>query len=155
MVLRVVSLIGQLINYGEMQMTLKSEPYWVPAAKKAMRAKGITQNELQDVFEVGTRGAVGHYFTGRQIINVEQLKALSLYLGVHLDYCEPDSVVKAISLDDFSKYLDKWLVKFKQLRMVEYHSDIEQLKGLIMSDVMEDLSVTGEEEVEKYIKIGQ
>ena len=38
---------------------------WIVQAKKIMRNKGITQKEISVVMGKSTRGAVGHYFTGR------------------------------------------------------------------------------------------
>lgn len=131
---------------------MQSEPYWVPFAKKAMREQGITQNDLLDVFEVGTRAAVGHYFTGRSIINVQQLTLLSRRLGVRLEYCEPKEVKSSLSMDELSKVLDKWLVKFHQLGLAKYNSDVSVLKGLIMSDVLESLPKDQQEKYSDLLK---
>lgn len=139
-------------------MTTDTKPYWVVKAKKAMKEKGLTQHDLLDVFDVTTRGAVGHYFRGRQSINVDQLDALSKRLGVRLDYAPQESVSvrEALSVNELSNLLDKWLFKFHQLKLAKYNADIEQLKGLIIADVLEDLGVKEtSEEYKEYVEIGR
>lgn len=132
------------------------QPYWAPMALKAMREKGLTQTDLTGVFGVSTRGAVGHYLRGRNVINVDQLAALSDLLGIRLDYSPPDRHREAISVDELSKLLDKWLFKFHQLKMVTFNADIEQLKGLIISDALENLGVDERaEEFKEYIEVGK
>jgi len=57
---------------------------WIDRAKGAMRDKGITQQDLVTVLKVGTRGAVGHYFTGRSEPSLDQFESLAKHLGVSL-----------------------------------------------------------------------
>ena len=52
---------------------------WIVQAKKIMRNKGITQKEISVVMGKSTRGAVGHYFTGRSQPTIIQLKSLANY----------------------------------------------------------------------------
>ena len=57
---------------------------WIVQAKKIMREQGITQKDIASAMGKSTRGAVGHYFTGRSQPTLNQLKSLSKYLGVTL-----------------------------------------------------------------------
>lgn len=57
-------------------------PAWASIAKGLMRDQGITQEDLLPVMEVETRGAIGHYFTGRRDPTIQQLMALAKKLGV-------------------------------------------------------------------------
>jgi transcriptional regulator with XRE-family HTH domain len=68
---------------NESEKTVK-QPRWATIAVGLMRDKGITQRELQEVFDVTTRGAVGHYMRGRREPSVDQLLALAEKLGVTL-----------------------------------------------------------------------
>lgn len=58
---------------------------WYEKAKKIMDAKGIRQHELLDVFGVTTRGAVGHYLSGRRTPSPEQLRSLAAKLSISID----------------------------------------------------------------------
>lgn len=57
-------------------------PRWAKIAKPLMREQGVTQEDLVSVLDVETRGAVGHYFTGRREPSIDQLAALAKRLGV-------------------------------------------------------------------------
>jgi transcriptional regulator with XRE-family HTH domain len=64
-------------------------PWWIEV-RKLMDQKGITQEELAPVLGVKTRGAVGHYLSGRRKLKAEQFWALLKYLGVEAkDLFEP------------------------------------------------------------------
>lgn len=102
-------------------------------AKQRMRDLGVTQSDLLDVFNVTTRGAVGHYFSGRSAIDVDQLEALSKKLGVRIDYYESSD--NRLALDDVERMLDSWLLKFAQADLVEYKTDITTLKKLMLSSL--------------------
>jgi transcriptional regulator with XRE-family HTH domain len=117
------------------------EPYWVKIAKKRMRELGITQSDLLDVFNVTTRGAVGHYFSGRSAIDVDQLESLSQKLKMRIDYYENTS--KSLAVDDVERMLDSWLPRFAQADLVEYKTDIATLKKLMLS------SLSGQNDSEK------
>ena len=58
------------------------KPRWAVAAELLMRSQGLTQEDLKDAFQVTTRGAVGHYMTGRREPSVDQLSGLAKRLGV-------------------------------------------------------------------------
>ena len=66
-------------------------PKWAARARSKMKTSGITQQDLIRVLGVQTRGAVGHYFTGRRKINDDQAVALARYLGVTMDQLFADS----------------------------------------------------------------
>ncbi|MGR9117667.1 MAG: helix-turn-helix domain-containing protein [Gammaproteobacteria bacterium] len=50
-----------------------------------MKLKRIRQEDLLEVFGVTTRGAVGHYLTGRRQPTPDQIKALAAHLGCTID----------------------------------------------------------------------
>jgi len=57
---------------------------WIIQAKKIMRDRGITQKDIASAMGKSTRGAVGHYFTGRSQPTLNQLKSLAKYLDITL-----------------------------------------------------------------------
>ena len=66
---------------------------WIVQAKKIMREQGITQKDIASAMGKSTRGAVGHYFTGRSQPTINQLKSLAKYLGVTLaELVDPQGV---------------------------------------------------------------
>lgn len=60
-------------------------PAWAHVAKLKMQQLGLIQEDLVDVFDVKTRGAVGHYFSGRRKISSDQLIALADKLKLSAD----------------------------------------------------------------------
>jgi len=58
-----------------------------------MRERGLRQADLLDIFGVETRGAVGHYLTGRREPNVHQLLKLAHALGITLSELVGDAPV--------------------------------------------------------------
>jgi len=58
---------------------------WYEKAKRLMKAEKIKQDQLLTVFNVATRGAVGHYLTGRRQPDPMQMKSLAEKLGCSLD----------------------------------------------------------------------
>lgn len=60
----------------------ENRPLWAQNAARLMREQGVTQEQLAPVMDVETRGAVGHYFTGRREPTLAQIQALSKRLGV-------------------------------------------------------------------------
>lgn len=58
---------------------------WYEAAKKRMRELGITQEDLIKPLGVQTRGAVGHYLTGRRTPTPEQFKELASMLKLNMN----------------------------------------------------------------------
>lgn len=63
-----------------------TEQDWIKRVKSLMSEKKITQQDLVAVLGVSTRGAVGHYLTGRTQPNIKQFQALADYLGVSINY---------------------------------------------------------------------
>lgn len=60
------------------------QPRWAIIATGLMRDRGLTQEDLKEVFSVTTRGAVGHYMRGRREPSIDQLIALASKLDVTL-----------------------------------------------------------------------
>jgi len=85
---------------------------WIVQAKKIMRDKGITQKDIASAMGKSTRGAVGHYFTGRSQPTLVQLKSLAKYLGITLaELVDPEGVnsnpfnidtLESFSADEFN-----------------------------------------------------
>jgi transcriptional regulator with XRE-family HTH domain len=59
-----------------------AKPQWAINAKDKMKAKGLTQAKLLDLFEVTTAGAVGHYFNGVREPKVQHMISLAEKLDV-------------------------------------------------------------------------
>jgi SOS-response transcriptional repressor LexA len=59
---------------------------WQERTKERMRDQGLTQDDLRETLEVRTRGAVGHYLSGRRTPTHEQLLRLSKKLGCSISY---------------------------------------------------------------------
>lgn len=59
---------------------------WRDRAKAIMREKRITQADLATALGKSTRGAIGHYFTGRSEPDLEGFRIMSNFLGVSLNY---------------------------------------------------------------------
>lgn len=55
---------------------------WIRIVRARMKEKGIKQPALARVMNVETRGAVGHYLTGRREPTHAQFKAMALALGL-------------------------------------------------------------------------
>ncbi len=58
---------------------------WYELIKSLMAQKKLKQDDLIAVFGVTTRGAVGHYMTGRRTPTPEQLKAVANKFEISLD----------------------------------------------------------------------
>jgi transcriptional regulator with XRE-family HTH domain len=71
---------------------------WYDKAKRLMADKKIRQEDLLGVFGVTTRGAVGHYLTGRRQPDPAQMKALADKLGCGLDELLSDGEVDLLQL---------------------------------------------------------
>ena len=66
-------------------MTRNKRRNWADIARSRMNDLGIKQNDLLDVLEVDTRGAVSHYFSGRRQLSLPQAEALAHKLGLSMD----------------------------------------------------------------------
>jgi len=58
---------------------------WYDYAKILMKEKGVVQEDLKIVFGVKTRGAIGHYLSGRRDPTIKQARDFSKFLGVDMD----------------------------------------------------------------------
>lgn len=65
---------------------------WYTKIKGLMADRKIKQKDLIKVFNVETRGAVGHYLTGRREPNIDQLKALAEKFELTLDELLGDAI---------------------------------------------------------------
>ena len=72
---------------------------WNKRTKRIMREKKITQAEIAPVMGKTTRGAVGHYLTGRSQPTLDQLKALAKHLGVSLTWLISEDA-ENVEIDD-------------------------------------------------------
>ncbi|MEA2080548.1 MAG: hypothetical protein U9P00_11940 [Pseudomonadota bacterium] len=59
---------------------------WYDRCKDEMNRAGIHQEDLMPVFQVTTRGAVGHYLTGRRNPSAMQILAVAKRLGVMVEW---------------------------------------------------------------------
>lgn len=59
-------------------------PFWVPKVRAIMKKKGITLDDLAGVMKVKTRGAVGHYFSGRRQMTIERMVMLANIVGIDI-----------------------------------------------------------------------
>lgn len=64
----------------------KDNTGWITRAKSVMHDKGITQKDLAPIMGKTTRGAIGHYFTGRSNPTLEQFESLAAFLSVPLTW---------------------------------------------------------------------
>ena len=63
---------------------------WISRAKRMMAEKNLTQNDIAPSMGKNTRGAIGHYFTGRSKPTLDQLEGLAKFLGVSLSWLVSD-----------------------------------------------------------------
>jgi len=61
-------------------------PTWIRRAKRIMHEKHLTQTDIAPSMGKTTRGAIGHYFTGRSQPSIDQLEGLAKFLGVSLSW---------------------------------------------------------------------
>ena len=59
-----------------------TKPQWAINARAKMKAIGLTQTKLLDIFEVTTAGAVGHYFNGVREPKIDHIISLALRLDI-------------------------------------------------------------------------
>ncbi len=63
---------------------------WISRAKRVMAEKSLTQTDIAPSMGKNTRGAIGHYFTGRSKPTLDQLEGLAKFLGVSLSWLVSD-----------------------------------------------------------------
>lgn len=66
--------------------TIQNMEKWFDRVRALMRERKVTQEDLKEPLGVGTRGAVGHYLSGRREPSLEQLEALAAYLKTDLGW---------------------------------------------------------------------
>lgn len=64
---------------------MNDRPPWAAVARQRMGELGMTQEQLMPILNVSTRGAVGHYLSGRRVPSPEQMAALAKHLGLSLE----------------------------------------------------------------------
>ncbi len=74
--------VGDLFDTNR---TIQGMEQWFTRAARQMKVLGITQEDLMPLFKVTTRGAVGHYLTGRRDPPISVLVALADRLDLSLD----------------------------------------------------------------------
>ncbi|MCG7567097.1 helix-turn-helix transcriptional regulator [Pseudoalteromonas sp. CnMc7-15] len=121
---------------------MKKKPYWITQAQRIMKEKGITQEDLLDVFDVSTRGAVGHYFQGRAEISADQLARLSERLGQNIYYDEKYASKTVLTIDEIDSVLDSWLVKLHQLDFITFNIEQSKVKQLLLQAMEEKAEST-------------
>jgi transcriptional regulator with XRE-family HTH domain len=93
---------------------------WYEQAKTILHKKKIVQEDLITVFGVTTRGAVGHYLSGRRKPSIEQLKNLADKLECTLDYLMDTSLAEELAMNEEAKNLSR------NLRLLmDYHQDTQ------------------------------
>lgn len=64
---------------------MRSMTTWRDRARRRLKELGLTQDDLMEPLDVSTRGAVGHYLSGRRKPSIEQAAALARALQMSLD----------------------------------------------------------------------
>ena len=73
-------------------------PPWAERATKRMKELDLTQEDLTEVLDVETRGAVGHYFRGRRKLSAQQAGYLAGKLNMSITEFWEGSEISSISL---------------------------------------------------------
>lgn len=66
--------------------TIQAMETWQDRVRSVMKEQGVTQDALTYVLGVSTRGAVGHYLSGRREPSAAQLQSLAKFLKVNLNW---------------------------------------------------------------------
>lgn len=66
--------------------TINSMETWQDRTRLLMKKKGVTQEALTQVLCVSTRGAVGHYLSGRREPSISQLRSLADFFKVDFSW---------------------------------------------------------------------
>lgn len=75
---------------------------WIDRTRRRMAELGVTQADLMEPLGVNTRGAVGHYMTGRREPSLAQFAALAERLGMTTD----ELLLRAPSPNTFHERLE-------------------------------------------------
>lgn len=84
-------------------------PRWAIIARSIMDEQDITQEDLTEVFDRKTRGAVGHYFRGIREPSIEQIARLAKRLGISVSQLigEVPLTPSASSTNEVSRLLEQ------------------------------------------------
>lgn len=93
----------------------KALPDWCARAVARMKELGIVQTDLLETFDVTSRGAVGHYLSGRREPSLEQFRRLAAKLkfssmdellsGAQVKYGSEHTATEAIAAEQQPAYL--------------------------------------------------
>ncbi|KZN62621.1 hypothetical protein N473_18500 [Pseudoalteromonas luteoviolacea CPMOR-1] len=120
-----------------------------------MRAKGIKQEDLVDVFEVSSQGGVSHYFAGRYTPSNEQLERLAAVLDVGKNYFldlinnqEPELHVDHELLTETFQTIARQL-NLSEREITKFFSVYEKMNPSQVAEIYEILKVQKAEREEK------
>ncbi|MGP9834237.1 XRE family transcriptional regulator [Marinobacter sp. NSM] len=94
--------------------TIRIMENWQDRVRSVMREKGVTQDRLTSVLGVSTRGAVGHYLSGRREPSASQLKALAEFLDVDIDWLLTGEGPKKKNFDIFATAIKVFAKKHRR-----------------------------------------
>jgi transcriptional regulator with XRE-family HTH domain len=109
---------------------------WRTKAKALMADQKIKQKDLLDVFNVSTRGAIGHYLKGRRQPCVEQLNALAIKLGCSINELIEDPTPEELDendqiTEDLSQYNPKLILKPQIIDLNSWQCLTPQVRALV------------------------
>ena len=118
-----------------MKKTTPNPPPWAAGAKHLMSIQGITQEDLTGVFEVTTRGAVGHYFSGRRPAKEYQIRKLAEILGTTIsEIYEPENFVQRNKPDrNLSKLQIEAIELIKSMDNADVKPFVDMLKKFVLA----------------------
>ena len=143
-----------------------------------MREKKLTQSDLAPVMGKKSRGAVGHYFTGRSKPTFDQLESLAKYLGVSLSWLvseqENETIFNALTsiapidgryrgkteslqgiFSEFGLIKYRVLVEIRWLQAMSQNPSIEELPIFdskatkLLNSVIDNFSIQDAEKIKK------
>jgi len=151
---------------------------WIMRTKSIMREKKLTQSDLAPVMGKKSRGAVGHYFTGRSKPTFDQLESLAKYLGVSLSWLvseqENETIFNALTsiapidgryrgkteslqgiFSEFGLIKYRVLVEIRWLQAMSQNPSIEELPIFdskatkLLNSVIDNFSIQDAEKIKK------
>ncbi len=111
------------------------KPDWAIRAERIMKKSGLIQEDLLETFGVTTRGAVGHYFTGRSQVTIDQLELLATLLDTTSIYLLTGTVPD-INEDLIRKAIHRRLVEAVEVNWITIRDGIpiDAISDLIVRD---------------------
>jgi transcriptional regulator with XRE-family HTH domain len=113
---------------------------WVDRAKRRMKILGKTQEDLKAALGVKTRGAVGHYFAGRNDLSTGQVVALASALELSVEELltgkRPDGAQGISDIPDHILQLARTITdmppeKTKAIQII-VDADLEKVRALLV-----------------------